>query len=78
MAITADLKITIAEVEVTDLYRVLLTTDRKRTDLAPDEALKLAEELVAAASEALAKLGEDFPRDVARHGFDVDMAGDAS
>lgn len=77
MAITADLKITIAEVEVNDDYRVVLSTHRKVTDYAPDEAIRLGRELIDAGSEAMEKLRADFPRDIARHGFDVDMAGEA-
>lgn len=77
MAITAELRITIAEVEVTDEYRVLLTTERKKTGLAIDEAERLAHELIEAAAEARAALKQDFTRDVMRHGFDVDMAGEA-
>lgn len=65
----------IAAVEVNDDYRVELRTDRKLTDYTPDEADKLADELIEAASEARRKFTADHPvgiRPLHAHGFDAD------
>ena len=73
--ITATEEVTIAAVEVTDLYRVRLDTRRRHTDLSPDEAEKLADELCEAARESRRMVAEDRRAREARmvqHGFDQD------
>jgi predicted metal-binding transcription factor (methanogenesis marker protein 9) len=75
MSITANVTMTIAEAEITDEYRVQLRTAKKRTDLSPDEAMQLADELAELAMEASTKLREDVrARGMATisHGFDQD------
>lgn len=69
MSIEANLVVTIAAVEVTDQYRVALTTHDLLTDLHPDDAVRLADELYAAAGEAMGKRLLDGPREA--HAFDV-------
>ncbi|WP_194385333.1 hypothetical protein [Microbacterium luteum] len=60
MSIQAEITVTVAEVEVTDDYRVGLSTIELATTYTPDEALQLAEELVAAAEEARTAAGMDL------------------
>jgi DNA-directed RNA polymerase subunit F len=75
VSIEAQLRVTIAEVEITDEYRVALRTRKKLTDLSPDEAMQLADELAEVAMEAARGLREDAAaRGIASisHGFDVD------
>ena len=73
MSIEAEIRVTIAEVEVTDGYEVQLRTLRRRTVLTPDEAAKLADELYEVAGEA-ARLGRVDRLAV----FGVDTAGGGS
>ncbi|GAA4762406.1 hypothetical protein [Microbacterium gilvum] len=63
MPITSEVTITLASVEITDTYRVALTTRKKSTDLSVDDARQLAAELIAAADqvdEALADMLATF------------------
>lgn len=72
MSIEASITVTLAEVEVTDEYQVSLKTRKKLTELQPDEAVKLASELIEAAKDADGALRDDLARSLARaHGFDV-------
>ncbi|MAP63153.1 MAG: hypothetical protein CMH34_05295 [Microbacterium sp.] len=65
MSIQAEITVTVAEVEVTDDYRVGLSTIELATTYTPDEALQLAEELVAAAEEARTAEGLDLAENAA-------------
>lgn len=69
MSIEAQIIVTVAAVEVTDQYRVALRTHDLLTDLHPDDAVRLADELYAAAGEAMGKQRLDGPREA--HAFDV-------
>lgn len=76
MSITAEIVITVAEVDVTDDYRVELRQAHKRETFTPTEALHLADELMAAAARAVDTLRQDFPQpspewEAAHHAFDV-------
>lgn len=70
--ITTLRKLVVAEVTVGDDYRVELRTRRKLTDLHPDEAVQLAQELVDAAADSRAMLKQDHEgRETHVHGFDA-------
>ncbi|MBW9093132.1 hypothetical protein JNB62_05505 [Microbacterium jejuense] len=72
MSIEASIVVTLAEVEVDDEYQVVLRTRKKLTQLTPDEAVRLAAELVDAAKESESSLHVDLARSIVRaHGFDV-------
>ena len=80
MSIEAAVVKTIAKVEVTDDYQVVLVTRKKRdTVLGLDDALQLADELVEAVESARGMLAEDeaarrpatFGSDAARAAWDV-------
>lgn len=80
MSIEAEIIVTLAEVEVDDQYRVQLRTLRRRTDLSPDEAVQLANELMQAAVEAEttrradeAAWADDRAARSVVHGFDRDV-----
>lgn len=75
MAITAEQTITLAEVEVTDDYRVAVKLHQPTVDFAWWEAEQLANELIEAVVEARNALREDFGTPAAPHGFDVDGVG---
>lgn len=79
MSIESTITETIAEVEVSDEYRVNLRTRRKLTDLSPDEAVQLANELTQAATEAetvmradVEAAAEERRQRAVAHGFDID------
>jgi hypothetical protein len=65
MAITELHEVVLAATDVTDDYRVRLRTVRRKLDLNPNQARKLAAELIAAADEAAAAWGQDHPAFVA-------------
>lgn len=58
MSITEEAVLTIAEVEVNDGYRVELWQCRKRTDYSPEQAERLAADLLRAAASARAAFTE--------------------
>lgn len=66
MGIQATVTIEVASVEVNDEYRVELKQLRKVTDYSPDEAVQLAEELLAAAGSATEALEDDRRERAAR------------
>lgn len=68
MSIEASIVVTIAEVEVTDDYRVQVRMHKRRTDFSPDEAVQFADEIMRAVLEVQEADEQDFPR---AHGFDV-------
>jgi len=73
MSIEETVTRTVADVEITDEYRVALRTRKKLTDLSPDAAMALADELAEVAIEAANGLREDAAaRGIASisHGFD--------
>lgn len=77
MSVTAEITVTLAEVEVTDDYRVAVKLHQPAVDFAWWEAEQLANELIEAVVEARNALREDFGTPAVSHGFDVDMAGEA-
>jgi hypothetical protein len=66
MGIQATVTVEVASVEVNDEYRVELKQLRKVTDYSPEEAVLLAEELFAAAANAIEALKEDHQARAAR------------
>lgn len=78
MSIETTITITLASVEVNNEYQVELSTPGAVgpvTALTPDEAVRLADELYEAASEADAALQEDLAQRRIRSipaGFDID------
>ncbi len=76
MAVTEERTIVVADVEVTDEYRIALHTPESVmhvTDLSPEQASQLGLELLDKASEAKTVLAADLAgRVVEPCGFDVD------
>ena len=75
MSVTAEITVTLAEVEVTDDYRVAVKLHQPTMDFEWQEAEQLANELIDAVVEARKALREDFGTPAAPHGFDVDGVG---
>jgi len=75
MSVTAEITVTLAEVEVTDDYRVEVKLHEPTVAFTWTEAEQLANELIEAVVEAREALREDFGTPAAPHGFDVDGAG---
>lgn len=73
MSIEAEIVVTLAEVEVTDDYRVAIALRERVTVLDLSQAEQLAAELVDAVAEAQKAAAEDFPpvRPGEVHAFDI-------
>lgn len=71
MSITAEITVTLAEVEVTDDYRVELRQHEPAVTYTWTEAEQLANELITAVEAARAALVEDFPVPNLAEKFDV-------
>ena len=71
MSIEATITVTLAEVSVSDEYQIELRTRRRLTALEPDEAVQLANELMAAAGEAVRTLRADLGGEPRSEPFDV-------
>lgn len=71
MSITAEITVTLAEVEVTDDYRVELRQHEPAVTYTWTEAEQLANELITAVEAARAALRDDFPVPNLAEKFDV-------
>lgn len=71
MSIEAQIMITLAEVEVTDDYRIEVKQHAPAVTYTWSEAEQLANELITAVEDARAALREDFPVPNLAHKFDV-------
>lgn len=75
MSVTVEITVTLAEVEVTDDYRVELKLHEPTVAFSWTEAEQLAHELFEAVERAREALREDFGTPAAPNGFDVDGVG---